>query len=134
VGHIVAGSTGQGAEAHERIFHGEVVIMRARVPLGVVLLALVIGVVIAYVDSRASWDDAGVTAAALFITSAVLAAISPRAAWLIGFVVGLPVLAFNIALHGNFGAVMGIVVSLVGAGVGHLIGKTIGRRETSSST
>ncbi|HEY7567300.1 MAG TPA: hypothetical protein VH762_06995 [Gemmatimonadaceae bacterium] len=102
--------------------------MRARVPLGVVLLALVVGVAIAYVDSRATWDDAGVTAAALFITSAVLAAVSPRAAWLIGFVVGLPVLALNVVLHGNFGAVMGIVVSLVGAVIGHFIGRAIGRR------
>lgn len=108
--------------------------MRARVPLGVVLLALIIGVAIAYVDSRATWDDAGITAGALFITSAVLAVLSPRAAWLIGVVVGLPVLAFNIVLHGNFGAVMGIVVSLVGAGVGRLVGKAIGRREMPSST
>ena len=120
--------------AHERLFWREVVIVRARVPLGVVLLALVVGVAIAYVDSRATWDDAGVTAAALFITSAVLAAVSPRAAWVIGIVVGLPVLAFNIALHGNFGASMGIIVSLVGAGVGYFIGKAIGRREMPSST
>lgn len=108
--------------------------MRARIPLGVVLLALVIGVAIAYVDSRATWDDAGITAGALFITSAVLAAVSPRAAWLIGIIVGLPVLAFNIVLHGNVGAIMGIVVSLLGAGVGYFIGRAIGRREMSSST
>ena len=108
--------------------------MRARVPLGIVLLALLIGCMIAYVDSRATWDDAGVTAAALFITSAVLSTVSPRAAWLIGIVVGLPVLAFNVVLHGNFGAVIGIGVSLVGAGVGFLVGKAIGRSEISRST
>jgi len=108
--------------------------MRARIPLGIVLLAVLIGCGIAYVDSRATWDDAGVTAGALFITSAVLSAVSPRAAWLIGIVVGLPVLAFNVVLHGNFGAVIGIVVSLVGAGVGFWIGKAIGRREVSRST
>jgi len=108
--------------------------MRARIPLGIVLLAVLIGCVIAYVDSRVTWDDAGVTAGALFIASAVLSAVSPRAAWLIGIVVGLPVLAFNLVLHGNFGAVIGLVVSLVGAGVGFWIGKAIGRREMSRFT
>ena len=107
---------------------------RARLSVLVAAIALAIGLAIAYVDSRTTWDDAGVTAAALFITSAVLAATSPRSAWVIGLVVGLPVVVFNIALHGNVGSWVALVVSLAGAGLGRWIGKAFRQREIPGST
>lgn len=104
-----------------------------RTDIVAVMLSVAIGVVIAYVDSRVTWDDAGITAGALFVTSAVAAAVSPRAAWIVGFATGLPVVAFNIALHGNVGSLFAIVVTLIGAVLGRFVGKTIGRSEMPGS-
>src|SRR5579871_6862609 len=46
---------------------------------GLLLLgAIALGLAIAWVDSRPRWDDTGITVGVLFITSAILGAVSPR--------------------------------------------------------
>jgi hypothetical protein len=84
------------------------------------------GTLIGFVDSRATWDDAGVTAAVLFVTALILAAMQRRAAWIIGFAVGVPVVGFNVVLHGGFGSVLAIGFSLIGAGAGYCLGQLFG--------
>lgn len=76
-------------------------------------------------DSRPTWDDTGITVGCVFLAAALLATIRSRAAWLIAFAVGTPVLAFNAALHGNVGSAVAIAIALVGAGIGYVIGKTL---------
>ncbi len=85
-----------------------------------------LGVGIGYVDSRATWDDAGITAGALFLCAALVSTIAPRSRWLVGLAVGLPVLAFNAALHANYRSAVALVVALVGAGAGSILGKALG--------
>jgi hypothetical protein len=82
---------------------------------------------IAYVDSRPTWDDTGVTAGALFVVAALLGAVQPRGFWFTGLVVGIPVLVANVVLHSNYGAAIAVIIGVAGAGVGALIGKGIGR-------
>ena len=82
------------------------------------LVALLVGSCIAYVDSRATWDDAGVTAAALLAAAGLIGFARPRAWWLVGLASGVPVLAFNVAIYGKFGSAIAIAFSLVGAAVG----------------
>jgi hypothetical protein len=94
--------------------------------LVVVVVALVAGAVIGFVDSRPTWDDTGVAAGALFLSALVLACIRPRAAWLIGLAVGLPVVLFNVIAHGNFGSFLAIAFSLAGAAIGYGIGRALG--------
>jgi hypothetical protein len=89
-------------------------------------LALLVGIAIGYVDSRTTWDDAGVTAGALFIAALILSVPRPRAAWLVSLAVGLPVVAFNIVLHGGFGSVVALAFSGVGAAAGFAIGRALG--------
>ena len=90
---------------------------------GVGLLA---GFAIGYVDSRPTWDDAGVTAGAVFISAALLAAASPRLGWVTGVAVGIPVLALNAVLRSNYGSAVAVIIALAGAGVGILLGKALG--------
>lgn len=99
--------------------------MASRATLVTVGAALAIGTAIGYVDSRATWDDAGVTAAAVFLAAAVLGAVRPRAAWLTGPAVGMPILLFNVVLHRNYGSAAAVVIGLIGAGVGALVGKAV---------
>jgi hypothetical protein len=62
-------------------------------------LALVLGLLIALVDSSPGWDDTGITAAAVFGSCGILGALHPRRAWQWALVVGLWIPAFVIALH-----------------------------------
>ena len=106
--------------------------MKTRVRFGAsdvvaVVVALLIGCCVAYVDSRATWDDAGVTAAALLVVAGLLAMARSRAWWLIGLAVGLPVVAFNVAIYGRFSSAMAVGFSLLGAGIGASIRRVLGR-------
>jgi hypothetical protein len=87
-------------------------------------IGLVVGLGIGYVDSRPNWDDTGITAGAVFLVAAVLAAARPSVSWLTGLSVGLPVLAMNALLHSNYGSAIAVVISLAGSGVGYVVGKS----------
>jgi len=91
-----------------------------------VAVALIVGAVIGFVDSRPTWDDTGVTVGALLLAALTLALIRPRAAWLIALAVGLPVVLFNTVAHGGFGSVVAVAFSAVGAGIGYAIGRALG--------
>jgi hypothetical protein len=90
-------------------------------------LSLAAGCAIGFVDSRPTWDDTGVTVGAVFLASLFISAARPGSAWLTGLLVGTPVLAFNAALHAGFASAIAVVIGLVGAGVGYLIGKAAGQ-------
>lgn len=91
------------------------------------IIGLLIGICIAYVDSRATWDDTGVTVAALVATAGLIGAARPRAWWVIGLAVGLPVVAFNVAIYGRFSSALAVAFSLLGAAVGASIGRAFRR-------
>ena len=100
--------------------------MPVRHSLVTLVIGLMIGTGIGYVDSRPTWDDTGITVGAVFVSAAVLATIRPRSGWLAGLAVGLPVLIFDVVLHGHYGAAAAVVVALVGAGAGMLVGRALG--------
>jgi hypothetical protein len=99
--------------------------MPFRPPLVPPVIGLILGTGIGYVDSRPTWDDTGITVGAVFVSAAMLATIWPRSGWLAGLAVGLPVLAFDVALHGNYGAAAAVVLALAGAGAGILVSKAL---------
>ena len=86
-------------------------------------LSLAVGCAIGFVDSRPTWDDTGITVGSVFLTSLAVSAARPRSAWLTGLLIGVPVFAFNVALHGGFTSAIAVVIALAGAGIGYLIGR-----------
>jgi prepilin signal peptidase PulO-like enzyme (type II secretory pathway) len=92
-------------------------------------ISLAVGCAIGFVDSRPTWDDTGITAGSIFLASLVLSAARPRSAWLAGLLIGVPVLAFNVALHGGFASAIAVVIALAGAGIGYVIGRAAGLDE-----
>jgi hypothetical protein len=86
---------------------------------------MLMGLGIAYVDTRPGWDDTAVVVVALLLCAGLLAALTPGRWWLLGLAVGLPVLLLNAALHGNHGAAAAVPFALVGSGVGRLAGRAI---------
>jgi hypothetical protein len=53
------------------------------------LVAAAIGLTLGYLDSRPSWDDTGITAALLLLTSAMVAGFSGRRPWLWALLIGI---------------------------------------------
>jgi hypothetical protein len=96
-----------------------------------VLLALAVGcsVAIAYVDSRPTWDDTGVSAAAVAGVCGLLGLLAPRRAWIWALVVGggIPIAAV-MAGHGLASA-LAVAIALAGAYAG--VGTRVAIRVTA---
>src|SRR5689334_7522596 len=89
--------------------------------------ALLLGCGIGFVDSRAMWDDAGVTALALVVAAGVVSLARPRR-WLpIGVVVGVPVFAFKFARFGRWESLLAVGFAVVGAAIGGSLGGVLRR-------
>jgi uncharacterized membrane protein (UPF0136 family) len=88
-------------------------------------IALLVGAGIGYVDSRPHWDDTGITVGVLILVGGLLGYLRPRSFWITGLLLGLPVLTFNYFLHGNLQSLAALVVSLIAAMVGGLIGRSV---------
>ncbi len=65
-------------------------------------IGLLAGLCIAYVDSRPGWDDTGITAGTMFLSSALLTLLGYRRAWLIAMAVGLWTPFYEMVLLGDF--------------------------------
>jgi hypothetical protein len=86
-----------------------------------VLIAIVIGHVFAYIDSRPNFDDTGVLAVSIAIACAALAYLYPRRPWVWALAVGIW-LPLHSAIHnGNFGSILALAFALAGAYFGAAI-------------
>ena len=65
-------------------------------------LSVLAGLFIAYVDSRPTWDDTGITAGALLLSSGLLTLLGYRRPWLIALAIGLWMPIYEIYLSHNF--------------------------------
>jgi hypothetical protein len=83
-------------------------------------LAIVLGLLFCYVDTRATWDDAGVMALAIATSAAFFAAIEPRRPWLWAVAVGLWIPLVEITLSHGFGSLIALAFAFAGAYVGSL--------------
>ena len=70
----------------------------------VLLVALMLGALIALVDASPGWDDTGVSAAMLLSASGLVGALHPARAWLWALAVG--VVVFALVRNLPFGAVL----------------------------
>lgn len=84
-------------------------------------IAVGLGLVIAWVDSRPTWDDAGITAGAIVLVTAVLGLVLPRWAWLWALAVGGWIPVLGIASHRNYGSLLALLIAFAGAYAGALV-------------
>jgi hypothetical protein len=91
------------------------------------ILAMGIGVCITYVDSRPTWDDAGVTAVAIFLIAAAFGFASPRWAWMWAIALGVWIPFLGILRAGNYGSLLALLVAFAGAYGGMLLRKATPR-------
>ncbi len=100
---------------------------------GLLGIAVVLGLGIAWIDSRPTWDDTGITVGLLIMVSALLGFILPARAWLWALAVGIWIPAYGILSHHDFGMIVVLVFPLVGAFAGALARKALGALRISSS-
>jgi hypothetical protein len=95
----------------------------------VVALACVAGLWLAAVDART--DDTGIEAGLIFLIAAALAAVRPRAAIVIAFIVGGPIPLVEAMRSGAFpGGIVAVGFAVAGALAGAYVG-IIARRNAS---
>ena len=64
-------------------------------------LAVVTGIFIAFIDSRPTWDDTGITAGAMLLSSSLFTLLGYRHPWLIALAIGLWTPVYEIYLSGH---------------------------------
>ncbi len=85
------------------------------------VVAVALGVSIAYMDSRPNFDDAGVTAAALLVSAGMLGIIGPRRPWLWAIGVGAWIPLQGMALTHDFTTLLVLLFPFAGAYLGRLV-------------
>jgi hypothetical protein len=84
-------------------------------------IALGLGLLIAYVDSRPNWDDAGLTALALLASSGLCGVLAPRRPWVWALAVGIWIPLVGIASARNYGSLLAILFAFAGAYSGMVV-------------
>lgn len=89
-------------------------------------VAVILGLLITWVDSQPTWDDTGITAGMIFIVTALLGAIMPNRAlvWAIAVGGGIPLV--GITRSHNYAALLALFIALFGAYAGALGRKITG--------
>lgn len=87
--------------------------------------AIGLGLLIAWVDNRPTWDDAGITAGMVFLTTALFGALRPARPWVWALAVGAWIPFFGIALHHNAGSLLALAPAFLGAYAGSLTRRAI---------
>jgi hypothetical protein len=88
-------------------------------------LALILGLLIALVDTSPGWDDTGITASAIMIACGILGAVHPARAWQWALAIGLWIPVLGLVLHGHYEPLAALAVALTGAYLGKLVRSTI---------
>jgi hypothetical protein len=85
---------------------------------GLLAIALASGLLIAYVDSRPTWDDTGITVFALLVTSAIIGLLVQRRPWLYALAVGLWIPLWGIIHAQNASMLLVLLFPFVGVYAG----------------
>jgi hypothetical protein len=88
--------------------------------------ALILGLLIAWVDSRPTWDDTGITVGAMLIVTGLLGLVAPERPWLWALAVGIWIPAYGIIAHANYDLLLILIIPFVGAYAGFLLRKVMG--------
>ena len=82
------------------------------------ILALALGLLIGWIDTRPTWDDTGVTIAAIIAVTALLGFAMPERAWVWAIAVGGMISLLNIALNSKYDALLALLAAFIGSYAG----------------
>ena len=82
------------------------------------LAAVLLGLLVTYVDTRPTWDDTGITVFALVIGSGIIGLLAERRPWLFALAVGVWLPAWYILTTHNLSMVIVLIFPFVGVYLG----------------
>jgi len=91
-------------------------------------IAIVAGLFFAYIDSRPTWDDTGITVGVILLTSGLLALIGFQRPWLLAFAIGLWLPLYEIITTHAYTSIVALVIAFIGAYGGWIV--RLGIRKT----
>jgi len=91
-------------------------------------IAVVAGLFFAYVDSRPTWDDTGITVGVILLTSGLLALIGFQRPWLLALAIGLWLPLYEIITTHTYASIAALVIACIGAYGGWIV--RLGIRKT----
>ena len=89
------------------------------------IIAVGLGVLIGWIDSRPTWDDAGITVGMVLVATAILGFAMPSRAWVWALAVGVWVPIWSILLNDSYAPAVALIVAFVGAYLGALLRKLL---------
>jgi hypothetical protein len=96
------------------------------------LIAAPLGLAIASVDARPTWDDTGITAGVVLVSAFVVSALAGRRPWLWALLVGVWVPAITILNGGDPAAFLALGFALAGAYAGDATARLWRRRAAAT--
>ena len=91
-------------------------------------IALTMGLLIAWVDTRPHWNDTGISASVLLLTGISCAFLASKKPWSIALILGIWLPIFNIVIAHNYGAIIALGLAFAGAYIGYSISKMTARQ------
>lgn len=82
------------------------------------IIGMLAGLFLAYVDALPNWDDTGILAGALLLTSGLLTLLGYRRPWLMALAIGLWIPLHDIFISHDWRMLIVLLIPLVGAYAG----------------
>ena len=83
--------------------------------------SLVIGLFIAYIDSRPTWDDTGITILALLVGSGIIGLLVQKRPWLFALAFGVWIPLYGVIFRHDFSMLIVLLFPFVGVYVGWVL-------------
>ena len=110
------------AQTIASLFAEERIVMMQKILL---VVALVFGLFIAYVDSRPTWDDTGITALAVLTSCGLLGMLGLKRPWQWALLIGVWIPLIGIASTHNYGSLLALIFAFAGAYAGTFVRKIV---------
>lgn len=91
----------------------------------ILVIGLVAGLFIAYVDALPTWDDTGISAGVVLLTTGLLALLGHRRPWLLALAVSGWIPLHGVLVSHNLGSLLALAFAFAGATAGRLCRRAI---------
>jgi hypothetical protein len=88
-------------------------------------LAVTAGLSVAWIDTRPTWDDAGITAVMVLVIASVFGSLAGQKPWLIALAVSIWIPLISILSAHNFGGLLALIPGFIGAYTGYFLSRSI---------
>jgi len=87
-----------------------------------IIVSILIGLMIWRIDAQPNWDDAGITAGMILLSTGLISFSSPKRPYFCAIAVSIWIPLFGIIKDGNFGSLLTFLFGFLGAYGGSALG------------